>query len=99
MTEEHPDEQVAADSIDPNANGVVPWQWPEWLTCVAISRDGDGEWYGWDGVPINVDDRGVWTASVEVSEVSLLTGFVDTSGFPDVPWNESLRVNPNYKAS
>ena len=28
---EHPDEQVAADAIDPNAEGIPPWQWPEWL--------------------------------------------------------------------
>lgn len=96
----HPDEQVAADSRDPNAGGIPPWQWPKWLTCVAISRDNCGLWYAWDCVPDKDDEGGdLWVVPDEGGDFILLNDYVDTSGFPDVPWNESLRVNPNCKAT
>ena len=95
---EHPDEQVAADAIDPNAGEIQPWQWPEWLTCKAISKDRDGVWYGWDCVPVMDDEGGgLWVTPDEGGDFIQFTDYVDTSGFPQVPWNESLCLNPNYR--
>ena len=84
----------------PNDVGIQPWTWPEWLTCVAIAKDDNGEWYGWDCVPIMEREiaGGLWIVPPDGGEFIQLTDWFDTSGFPDVPWNESLRVNPNHKA-
>jgi len=90
----HPDEQVAEAARDPNAGGIQPWQWPEWLECAAIARDGCGAWYGYDQVPELITCDSVWASC---GELFPLSGVVDTSGFPQGPWNESLRLNPNYR--
>lgn len=93
---EHPDEQVAEAARDPNAGVIPPWTWPGWLTCAVIAKDSDGDWIGYQLADVECDDSaGVW---LTLGDYSTLSRIVDTSGFPQVPWDESLRVNPNHKA-
>ena len=64
--------------------------WPEWLTCRWIARDMDDQWWGYVGEKPDVLED-YWSANGLACELS---GTVDTSTFPDVPWQESLRENP-----
>lgn len=72
------------------------FKWPSWLKAAAIAKDRGGEWYAYSDVPEL--DGSMWSSD-DGDEVSL-DGWLDWIQLvlPDVPWEESLRINPNYKA-
>jgi hypothetical protein len=71
------------------------WQWPEWLACAAVVRTKVGHvWLcakvpnrdekfdsGWDNTGVILYGSGRWV-------------LLD---YPDGPWQESLRINPNLE--
>lgn len=66
-------------------------QWPEWFKMRWVFRDRLGKWHRAESKPRQL--TAVWRC---VSTVYHMHG-LDTSWLPDVPWQESLFENPNWK--
>lgn len=69
--------------------------WPAWLKCAAIAKDRNGSWRGYQEIPELCKHEEIWHhrgldrhfLSVDILDIDL----------PDVPWEQSLRINPNWK--
>lgn len=72
------------------------WQWPAWLTCRAIAKDGGGSWICCGRTIPKLYGNGTWTAIGD--HFTLIDGNIfDLSQFPDCKPEDSLRINPNWK--
>lgn len=72
--------------------------WPKWLKCRWIAKWPDGKWYALSGSkPYPLLNGWVIEHDSKITYImSEISDVVDTSFFPDVPWQDSLRENPNY---
>lgn len=70
---------------------VTPW--PSWLKAAAYAKDDTGIWWAYAAVPKRGSDG--WNGSGD-HIVRLRECFFDIPD-PDVPWQDSLRINPSYK--
>ena len=71
------------------------WQWPEWLTCAAVVRTKGGDVWACSTVP-HIDEC-ITSGWSNTGTVLVLQGRFVNINLPDVPWQESLRVNPNLE--
>jgi hypothetical protein len=71
------------------------WQWPEWLTCAAVVRTKGGDVWACSTVP-HIDEcmTSGWS---DTGAVLLLSGQFVNLDYPDGPWRDSRRLNPNRK--
>ena len=67
------------------------FEWPTWLKAKAIAKDGDGRWFAYGEVPHKRDDNRWGVAAV----ACCLNQILFDIDLPDVPWEQSLILNPN----
>ncbi len=75
------------------------FKWPEWLNAYCIAKDSDGRWFGYTELPRF--ERVRMTAGWDCGTggfCCLSTGMF-VIDFPDVEPEESLIINPAYRAS
>lgn len=70
--------------------------WPSWLKCAAIAKYSDGHWYAHSNAPVRMHNGWQTTATSTIRHIH--SELFDISSFPDVPWEQSLRINPNWKS-
>jgi hypothetical protein len=71
------------------------WQWPEWLTCAAVVRTKSGDVWACAQVPKpNQHEPSGWE---NTGSVLSLSGTFVKLDYPDGPWRDSRRLNPNRK--
>ena len=73
------------------------WQWPEWLTAAAVVVTRDGQFWACSNVPCVSTEMG--SGWENTGNTILLNGLFVALEPPQCTWRESLRVNPNRKAS
>ena len=69
--------------------------WPSWLKCAAIAKDESGKWYAHSVTPMRASNG--WHTTHGSTCRHIHSELFDISSFPDVPWDQSLRINPEYK--
>ncbi len=88
---------ITADGTESRARMIIRkvWKWPEWLTCDWIAKDEDGDWYGYNISKPEIQPIGFTSEDEAVCLSAAISGEL----FPPCAWKDSLRENPNRKAS
>jgi len=68
--------------------------WPSWLKCAAIAKDIYGVWYAYKAMPKQCLSGFAYEPGSLVQRIDANILDID---LPDVPWDQSLRINPEYK--